>query len=160
MTNTALLKTERELHVIDVLNLAATPRPSPQGVDAIAAELRATVPGFEASQRIVACSRAAAPTVAFAFPSDRQLWRSGTDGAVFALLDVLADERVAERFGRVTICSGDGAFADAAARLARDGVEVTVVSRSGCLSARLELAARHVLQLTSAAPLASTGSAS
>ena len=48
--------------------------------------LREVVPGFDDAQRIVACSHHAAPTVAFAFPTARHLWRSGRDGADLALL--------------------------------------------------------------------------
>jgi hypothetical protein len=58
----------------------------------------------------------------FAFRGARHLWESGPDGADRALVAVLeyvlAHEDVDHLFGRVTICSGDGAFADCAARLA------------------------------------------
>jgi hypothetical protein len=130
--------------LIDIENLTATPSPTREEVDVVVSALRAVVPGFDAAQRIVACSHHAAPTVAFAFPTARHLWRSGQNGADLALLDVLENERVAERFEHVTICSGDGIFADAAAWLARADVDVTVVSLARSLATRLQLAARHV----------------
>ena len=124
------------------------------------AALRQVVPGFDDAQHIVACSHHAAPTVAFAFPSARHLWRSGPNGADLALLDVLENERVDERFERVTICSGDGIFAASAAWLAGADVDVTVVSLPGHLAARL--ATRGPTRHSSAAvpPIAATGSAS
>lgn len=56
-----------------------------------------------------------------------------------------------ERFERVTICSGDGIFTMSAAWLAGAGVDVTVVSLPGHVSARLRLAARQVTLLPLAA---------
>jgi hypothetical protein len=149
MTNTRIpRKEERHLVLVDIENLAATPSPSQEDVTAVVDHLRDLLPGFDCAQRIVACSHQAAANVAFAFPPARHLWRSGPDGADLALLSVLDNERVDDRFGQVTICSGDGIFAASAARLGGAGVAVTVVSLQGHLAARLELAARHVLFLT------------
>ena len=160
MTNTRrTIRTGRQLILIDIENLAATPNPSSDEVVAATAALRGVVPGFDASQRIVACSHRAAPTVAFAFPKARHLWRSGPDGADRALLDVLENEGVDERFERVTICSGDGIFAPVAAWLGGADVAVTVVSLRGQLAARLELAARHVTLLAPAPATAANRSA-
>jgi hypothetical protein len=144
--------------MIDIENLAASPSPTAQEVKAVKAGLAHLVPGLDQLQRIVACSHHAAPAVAFEFPSARHLWRSGRDGADLALMDVLENERVNERFVYVTICSGDGIFAEAAAWLAGRGVDVTVVSLRGHLAARLQLAARDVRFLTPASALLSTGS--
>ena len=74
-------------------------------------------------------------------------WRSGVDGADLALLEEMSDLRVMQRYGRVTVCSGDGIFADSLAALAEAGVETTVVSRAEALSARLELSAHVVVAL-------------
>jgi hypothetical protein len=144
--------------LIDIENLAGTPSPTSAEVAAVMATLAEIVPGFGEAHRIVACSHRAAHTVAFACPLVRHLWRSGPDGADLALLEVLEDEQVADRFEYVTICSGDGIFTDAAARLAGHGVDTTVVGLKGNLAARLELAARHVAYLPPAAALAPTGS--
>lgn len=159
MTNTRAPKPGRHLILIDIENLAATASPTREEVDAVVAGLREVVPGFDDDQKIVACSHHAAPIVAFSFLRVRHLWRSGANGADLALLGVLHDERVDERFERVTICSGDGIFATCAAWLAGAGVEVAAVALPGHLAARLELAARHV-SLLPAHLEAAVGSAS
>lgn len=159
MTNTGLdFKAGRQLILIDIENLTGTPSPTSHEVEAAKAGLRQVVPGFDDAQHIVACSHHAAPAVAFAFRGARHLWRSGPDGADLALLDVLENERVAERFERVTISSGDGIFTMSAAWLAGAGVDLTVVALPGHLSARLQLAASHVTLLP-VAPSVSAGSA-
>lgn len=146
--------------MIDIENLAASPSPTVEEVQAVKAALGQVVPGFDQVQRIVACSHHAAPAVAFEFPGTRHLWKSGRDGADLALLDVLENERVDERYGRITICSGDGIFADAAAWLASRGLDVTVVSHRSHLAARLELAARDIRYLAPVgAPVATPASA-
>ena len=160
MTNTRIAhKAGRQLILIDIENLTGTPSPTCDDVETAKAALRQVVPGFDDAQHVVACSHHAAPAVAFAFRSARHLWRSGPDGADLALLDVLENERVDERFERVTICSGDGIFAASAAWLAGADVDVTVVSLPGHLATRLQLAARNVTLLPVAA-VAATGSAS
>jgi putative NIF3 family GTP cyclohydrolase 1 type 2 len=153
-------KEARHLVLIDIENLAATPSPSIQEVRMVMSALRDVVPQYDDAQCVVACSHHAARTVAFAFPAGRRLWRSGRNGADLALAEVLENERVDERFGRVTICSGNGIFASSAARLARANVDVTVVSLEGHMAARLQLAARTVVFLAFPTSIISTGSAS
>lgn len=161
MTNTRVAhRAGRHLILIDIENLTATPRPTSNDVEMAAEALRQVVPGFDKAQHIVACSHHAAPAVAFAFGSARHLWRSGRDGADLALLDVLENEGVHERFERMTICSGDGIFASSAAWLAGAEVDVTVVSLPGHLATRLRLAARNVSLLPPAVPKVATGTAS
>ena len=148
MTNTDIAALRgRHLILIDIENLTATPSPTQTELEATIAELRFAVPDYDDVQRVVACSHHAAATVAFAFPRARHIWRSGRDGAGMGLLDVLENERVAGRYERVTICSGDGIFAGPAAWLAGKGVDVTVVSLAGHLSTRLRLAARQITLL-------------
>lgn len=146
--------------MIDIENLAGTPSPTSDDVEAAKAALRAVVPDLDQAQRIVACSHHAAPTVFFAFPTARHLWRSGRDGADLALLDVLENELVHERYDQVIICSGDGLFAGMAASLAAAEVDVTAIAVEGHLSARLELAACQVVRLENTASLVSAGGAS
>lgn len=148
----------RHLILIDIENLTASPSPTRTEVESAIAELRSAVPTYDDEQRVVACSHHAAPTVAFAFPGARHLWRSGRDGADTALLEVLENERVADRYDRVTICSGDGIFTETVAWLACRGVEVTVVSRSGHLATRLQLAARWVTLLPAITAATAVGS--
>jgi hypothetical protein len=84
---------------------------------------------------------------ALGWPHAHYRIRSGPDGADLALLDVLRHEDVARRFTHVAIGSGDHLFAEEAARLAAQGVWVTVVSRRGGLSSWLERAASEVIFL-------------
>ena len=84
---------------------------------------------------------------AFGWPHARYRIRSGPNGADLALLDVLHYENIPARFTHVAIGSGDGVFAEEAARLGAAGVWVTVLSRRRSLSRRLELAAREVIFL-------------
>ena len=94
---------------------------------------------------MVATSHHAAAATWFAWPAaTRRLIRSGRDGADLALLEVIEKERIAERFAGVTLGSGDGIFAPAAARLQSLGCVVTVVSRRAGLSRQLRMAFRDV----------------
>ena len=86
-------------------------------------------------------------------PSARRVMGRGLSGADHALIAVLRDERITERFDEVVIVSGDGIFADIAAQLAFEGMDVTVVARDGHLSKRLRLAAGDVVLLPDHAPL-------
>ena len=80
-------------------------------------------------------------------PGARRRWRSGPDGADLALIDELSDLRIMKRYRRVTLCSGDGIFADSLAALAAAGIVVTVVSVRDRLARRLAMAAHEVLWL-------------
>lgn len=136
---------ERSLHLIDVENLTGSPSPTPDYVrwSQLAYEALHVGP---TDLVVIAYSHHAAPSVRWEWRRARHLWRSGKDGADLALLGVIAQERVAERFDSVVLASGDGIFTDAVARLGTQGVEVTVVSRPESLSRSLRMAAsRHVL---------------
>ncbi len=87
-----------------------------------------------------------------AWPGARVVVRSGTDGADLALLDVLINEQIHERFDEVALVSGDGIFVEAVAELENLGVHVTVVSDPECCSKRLRLAAGGVAWLPTAVP--------
>ena len=69
-----------------------------------------------------------------AWDGARIVLQEGHDGADLALEDVLSSENVEERFSEVVIVSGDGLFADQAARLRSLGVKVTVDARARQLS--------------------------
>lgn len=81
------------------------------------------------------------------WPHARVVLGWGRDGADHALLEVLHNERVAERFGRVTIVSGDGIFADTAAALGHQGVAVTGAGWREGMSARLRLSVQRTVLL-------------
>ena len=82
-----------------------------------------------------------------AWPRARVILRCGRDGADRALLEVLCNESVGERFGRVSIVAGDGIFAEAAVELGTQGVAVTVFGWRRCMATRLRLAAGGVALL-------------
>jgi hypothetical protein len=135
----------RSLHLVDVENLLGCARPTARQAKECRVrydERAAVAPG---DLVIVACNHGAALPVGLGWAGARLLLRSGPDGADLALLSVIARESVEDRFTAVTIASGDGRFADAAARLGGLGVEVTVVSEARALSRRLQLAAKNVL---------------
>lgn len=78
---------------------------------------------------VLACAPGNALAVADGWPGARYLWRRGLDGADLALLEVVSEEGVSERFEHVVICSGDGIFALAVRFLAATGCRVEVVGR-------------------------------
>jgi hypothetical protein len=137
----------RHLVLIDVENIAGTPCPTAADLAWVERQLQEVIGDLDHTQCVVACSHRAAHTVAFAFPRALRRWRSGVDGADLALLHEMSDLRVMQRFGRVTVCSGDGIFAESLATLAEAGVETTVVSLASSLSGRLEMSAQHVVAL-------------
>jgi hypothetical protein len=146
----------RTLHVVDIENLAGAAAPTLGRVREVQSLYTARRGVGAVDQVVVACSHLTLLNAALGWPCARYRVRSGPDGADLELLDVLYHEHVVERFSHVTIGSGDGAFAAAAARLAAAGARVTVVSRQRSLSNRLALAAHEVIFLdpTDPAPAA------
>jgi hypothetical protein len=138
---------ERALHLIDIENLAGDGEPSFAQVRAVQDSYAGRVPFSALDQVVVASGNRTLLSAALGWPHARYRMRSGRDGADLELLDVLEYEKVAARFARVIIGSGDGAFAGAAATLAAAGVRVIVVSRWGSLSSRLAIAANEVIYL-------------
>jgi hypothetical protein len=153
----------RHLVLIDVENIAGTPCPTAVELAWVEQQLHEVIADLDDTQCVVACSHRAARTVAFAFPKALRRWRSGVDGADLALLDEMSDLRVMQRYGRVTVCSGDGIFAEPLAALAEAGLETAVVSRKSALSTRLKLSAEYVVALDdkgTTPPMAEFGEAS
>jgi hypothetical protein len=144
----------RRLHLVDIENLAGDPRPSLRQVRQ-AKRRYANCLAFGAMDQVeVASSHLTLLNAALGWPHAHYRVRSGPDGADLALLDVLWHENVAQRFTHIAIGSGDHLFAEQAAKLAAQGVWVTVVSRQRSLSPRLALAAREVIFLDTAAEAA------
>jgi hypothetical protein len=144
----------RRLHLVDIENLVGDSLPSLAQVRE-AQGLYADCLAFGAMDQVeVASSHLTLLNAALGWPHAHYRIRSGPDGADLALLDVLEHENVATRFTHVVIGSGDHLFAEEAARLADQGVWVTVVSRRRSLSRRLALAAREVIFLDAVAEAA------
>jgi hypothetical protein len=144
----------RRLHLIDIENLTAGPRPSLGEVRRALDRYTGRLAFGALDQVEVASSHLSLVNAALGWPDAHYRIRSGPDGADLALLDVLRHENVAARFSDVAIGSGDHLFAEEAARLAAQGVRVTVVSRRRSLSPRLALAAHQVIFLDTAAQVA------
>jgi len=104
--------------------------------------------GLHGSDHVIAASsHIGAVEVGVNWPSARRLVRSGPDGADLVLLDVLAQERIADRFTEMVLVSGDGIFADVVADLASRGVHTTVIAHPRGLSRQLCVVAGSVLYL-------------
>lgn len=135
----------RRLHLVDVENLIGSRRPDAIEVAACSWRYAELVKPAGMDQCVVACNRGAVADVGYNWPGVRYLWRSERNGADLALREVLLEENVAGRFGRVVLGSGDALFAEHVSRLGHDGVHVTVVANRWSLSRRLELAAAAVV---------------
>jgi len=138
---------ERGLHLIDIENLAGAAVPSFGQIREVQGHYAGRLTFGALDQVVIASSHLTLLNAALGWPHARYRVRSGPHGADLELLDVLLCEDVAARFTHVTIGSGDGAFARAAASLAAADVWVTVVSQRGRLSPRLALAAHEVIYL-------------
>lgn len=138
----------RRLVLVDIENLAGGADLGPTSVTAWHDDLAASGLVRGGDQVVLAGSHHAMQVAAFAWPGQplRKV-RSGPDGADLALLDHL-DDTVVQRFDSVVIVSGDGIFTSAVAPLTSQGVIVTVAARTETLSARLRLAATHVVFLS------------
>lgn len=134
---------DRALHLVDIENLTGTGLPDPRAVQRARLALNGAVPVGAGDHVVVGSSHAAALAIFEGWGVARFVWRSGHDGADLALLGVL-EEDVTTRFDHVVIASGDGIFAEAAARLGAGGCDVTVVAREGGISRRLSTAVQDV----------------
>ncbi len=139
--------TPRACFLGDIENLAGRPTgPTCDDVRDIAAAVYKTF-GHMELHPVVACAHCNAKCVWFNWPEARRLVRSGPDGADICLLDVIANERIAERFGTVIIGSGDNIFSEAAARLAAQGTRVVAAIGHGRISSKLRMAVHDVVRL-------------
>ena len=148
MATLTAIRRQRQLHVVDVENLLGGTYFAPADVRRLRVDYSiATAMG--ATCQVVVAASADEPAMAcgLGWPEAGLRLHRGPDGADLALLDVLLNEDVANRFQRIYIGSGDGIFAPVAAGLARRGVEVTVVSRRASLSVALRLSASRVIYL-------------
>ncbi len=161
MMRTIVRRSHRQFHAVDVENLLGTPRFNQGDITSLKTR-------YDVIAAVNACAHIALATshpaglltAGLAWASARRVWYPGRDGADQALLEVLDEEAIAERFEEVIIGSGDGIFASTAARLAARGSRVTVVARRGHLSRALKLSAHEVRYLDSFAGLSAVMSGS
>ena len=129
----------RTLLLVDVENLLGGTHFTAAEVDTLRPQVieAAGVNGHSAQVTVAASAGAALLEAGLGWSGARCVWRKGKDGADLALADVALNEGVAQRYGRVVICSGDGLFAVVARFLSEAGVSVTVVARPESLSPAL-----------------------
>ena len=138
---------ERRIHLIDVENLVGSSATSAAAVAEVRRHYATVAPLLPEDQVVLATGPTAAAAAWFGWGPARRLVRAGIDGADRALLEVIGEESLAGRYGRVILASGDGIFAEACAGLQSEGCAVTVVARPGSLSRSLRFAVRDVRYL-------------
>lgn len=143
----ALRIDQRSLHLIDVENLMGSPAFESECVAELRARYNAVAIVGPRDLVVVASSHFAAVATWFGWPGARRLARSGVNGADMALIDVIENEGLADRFTRVVVASGDGIFANPCSELQRLGCTITVVARADAVSRRLALAVRDIRYL-------------
>lgn len=145
----------RTAHLVDAENLLGTATPGPADVRWLTSAYGTRVGFGPMDQVVIACSHLAFTTIGFCWRGPQYLLRSGPDGADLALLAALRHDRIATRFPRVVIASGDHIFAPAITTLTATGCQVTVASRRDRLSRALQRAASgQVIYLDPAGHLA------
>lgn len=144
------IDSSRRLVLVDIENVVGgSGAMSPCAVVRAQRELETLLALTERDHVVIASGTRGFPAVGFTWQGPRYIVRAGIDGADHALLDVLENERVAERFSEVVLVSGDGIFTDVVAALGAEGVTVTVVSRPEAYSKRLRMAASGSIYLES-----------
>ena len=135
----------RHVVLVDIENIAGTGLPSPCQVSEARLQIENAVCDFGQAQVVVACNHNAMKTVAFEFPGCLLRQRSGRDGADMAILGELCDLRTMSQYDKVTVCSGDGIFAETVGRIGSLGIHTTVVARRNSLARQLAMAASEVV---------------
>lgn len=138
---------DRAIHLVDIENLLEGPTFSDIDVMGLMESYFILSERRVGDHVVIATCHRAALAAWFGCPDARRLVRSGLDGADLALLDVMTSEKLAARYDRVVIGSGDGIFSEAAAELQAQGASVRVVTRRNQLSRRLAFAVRDVRYL-------------
>jgi hypothetical protein len=146
----------RQVVLVDLENLCGGSDNVRLSAERVQAELLEALPAHDCRQVVVAYGehvRRTCPDLPFAWSGARVLFGRGVDGADQRLLEVLAEPA---RSSHVVLCSGDGIFTDAIARLQEAGSEVTVLARPGSIARRLQLAVQRVLTLSEPAATPAT----
>ena len=135
----------RTMFLGDIEALAGKSAPTCSDVEAIAVAVH-KVFGHLDPVCVLACAHHNAPAVWYHWPDVRYLVRSGKNGADSRLIQVVEEERVAERFETVIIGSSDGIFGRTAAQLASAGVYV-IAAYGKQISNKLRLAVHETVRL-------------
>lgn len=133
--------TRRTIHLVDLENMVGSSHLTESAVrQAWQAYVRCGVVAA-GDHVIVATSHHNFLAAGFGWPNARHLVRSGPNGADLALQEVMAAERLEQRFGACILVTGDGGFAHPVAALIGRGLRVGVLAPNGRMSAALKLAA-------------------
>lgn len=137
----------RRLIIVDIENVAGGAVIATE--QAVAARLRVdeALNLRNGEQVIIGTSHVGVIATGLGWHGPRIVTRSGKNGADLALLKVLTEERIEERFDEVVVVSGDGIFTNAVAALGAVGVRVTVAARPDACSKRLRMAATRTVFL-------------
>src|SRR3954453_23319474 len=135
---TSTLTTTRTLHLVDIENLVGDPM-APAAVVLDVLDRYLDLAGYcDGDHVVIAANPALMARVAFDLPVPCNVHAArGEHGADLVLLAQVEPNRIAARYDRLVVGSGDGAFADVALAVRDLDTPVVVVARSGCMSNRL-----------------------
>ena len=137
----------RAIHLIDAENLCGSSLLSVQAMSKLRDDYLGSVPVGPFDQIVLASSHASVLSLAIAWPRNRYVMRSGSDGADICLARIVVEENLESRFDNVYMGSGDGGLAPFSAHLESRGIRVTAVSRIHSLSAKMRIATSDVIYL-------------
>ena len=132
-------KPSRRLFVVDIENAVDA-----GAIDAEACRVERIYKPSTNDLTVIGVSHSNNVFPAHSWDGARIVLEHGHDGADLVLERVLANENVEARFDEVVIVSGDGLFANQAARLRSLGVRVTVDARARQLSRVLAISCTSV----------------
>ena len=152
---TTTLTATRTLHLVDIENLVGDPK-APTVVVLDVLDRYLDVAGHRDGDHVViAANPGLMAKVAFDLPVPCNVHAArGENGADLVLLAQAEPSRVAARYDRLVIGSGDGAFADVAIAVRDLDTPVVVVAQPGCMSNRLLGAALGIRALGATVTLA------
>ena len=133
----------RTLCLVDLENMACGAKLGKAKVARLQRQISVTVGLDDRDQVVIATGEQDALAAWYGWKGSAQrLMRPGRDGADLALLEAIRDHRkIAKRYQRVVIASGDHIFAPAVAALKALGLEIIVVAPPVGLSKQMRLAA-------------------
>lgn len=133
------LTTTRTLHLVDIENLVGDPMATKEAALGALDDYLTLAGHTDGDQVIIAANPGLIARIGFDRPVPCSLHAArGKDGADLVLLSHAEPARIAIRFDRLAIGSGDGEFADTARAVRDRGAPVTVVARRRSLSRRLQ----------------------
>lgn len=138
----------RRLILIDIENISGGAIRTLAEARWVQRMLDSTLGSRHQEQVIIGVSKAGAIHAGPVWTSARMVVGTGVDGADHALLDVLKNENIADRFDEVVLVSGDGIFTETVATLGGHDVKVTVVAHRASLAKRLQMAASQTVTFT------------